>query len=94
MTTITLDIDNAPRMSLAECKANLCDVITDVEERDGGLVVTRYGKPAAIIIPFPKAVQARPLRGRGILSDVADAEKRTLESSAFANAMAAKHTGH
>lgn len=94
MKTLTLDIDNAPRMSLAECKANLCDVIADVEARDGALVVTRCGKPAALIVPFSKAVQARPLRGRGILADVADAEKRVLESLAFANAMAAKHARH
>lgn len=91
MTTLTLDIDNTPRMGLAECKANLSGVIANAEERDESLVVMRYGKPAALIVPFPKAKQARPLRGRGVLAEFADAEKRGLESSAFADAMVAKH---
>lgn len=93
MTTLTLDIDSAPRDGLAECKANLSDVAADIEEHDRAVVVMRLGKPAVLIVPFPKAGQARPLRGRGILADVADTEKRALESSAFASAMAAKHTG-
>ncbi len=91
MTTLTLDIKDAPRMELAECKANLSSVVFDVEEREVPVVVMRYGKPAALIVPFPKAPAARSPKARGILAQIADEEKRGLESSAFANAMVAKH---
>ncbi len=91
MTTLTLDLDAAPRIGLAECKANLSSIVMNVEDNNEPLVMMRYGKPAALIVPFPKTPAARSPKARGILAEIADEKKRELESSAFANAMVAKH---
>ena len=50
-----------------------------------------YGKPAAVVIPFPKDQTAKTAAAKGLFSDFADEGKTGLEASAFMSAMIWKH---
>jgi len=39
-------------LPISEVKARLPELVTDVQEQDGEVVVTRNGKPAAILVSY------------------------------------------
>ena len=90
MTNIAIDIEKAPCYGLAECKAKLSELVSDVELAESGCVIMRYGRPTALLLPLPEEPQPTR-RARGLLSSFADASAADLESGAFGRAMVAKH---
>jgi len=42
----------APTLPISEVKARLPELVTGVEEREEEIVVTRKGKPAAVLVNF------------------------------------------
>lgn len=90
MTSISVNLEKAPRYGLAECKARLSELVSTAELQGSGCVIMRYGHPAALLLPLPE--EPRPTkRARRLLSSFADTSKRELESGAFERAMVAKH---
>lgn len=77
------------KMGLAEVKACLSDVVSRAEHA-GGTVVMRYGKPAALIVPLPRQIDAKR-NARGVLAAYARADGYELEEGAPARAMEEKH---
>ena len=59
MALAVTDYANSPRIGLAACKANLSGIVSDAERYGTATVVMRYGKPAAVVIPFPKDQAAK-----------------------------------
>ena len=92
MALAVTDYANSPRIGLAACKANLSGIVSDAERYGTATVVMRYGKPAAVVIPFPEDQAAKTAAAKGLLSDFADEGKAGLEASAFMSAMIRKHT--
>lgn len=90
MTSVTIDLERAPRIGLAEAKAGLSGVVARAEETGVAQVIMRYGRPVAAVVALPQ--EAGPGgRARGLLAAYADAAKAELEEGAFARAMAVKH---
>lgn len=92
MTTLTVDLDRAERVGLADAKANLSGLVAHVEQAREACVKMRYGRPAALLVPLPVGAP-ETTKARGRLSRYADASKVDEESDAFARAVIAKH-GH
>lgn len=92
MTTLTVDVERAERVGLADAKANLSALVARVEESRDSCVLMRYNRPAALLVPLPDA-PPRTTRARGSLAEFASAERRCDEGGAFARAVMAKH-GH
>lgn len=84
---------HASHLGVAEAKANLSNLVMDVERSGTSYVIERYGRPAAMLVPLP----VRPHRSgmaRGRLSAYADPSKRGSEKGAFSRAMEADHGHH
>lgn len=90
MATLTVDLDRAERVGLADAKANLSSLVTRVEQAREACVMMRYGRPAALLVPLPAAIP-EITRARGRLSQYADVSKIDEERGAFARAVIAKH---
>lgn len=92
MTTLTVDVERAEHVGLADAKANLSALVARVEESRDSCVLMRYNRPAALLVPLPDT-PPRTTRARGSLAAFASAERRRDEAGAFARAVTAKH-GH
>lgn len=92
MTMLTVDVERAERVGLADAKANLSALVARVEESRDPCVLMRYNRPAALLVPLPD-VPPRTTRARGSLAAFASDERRCDEAGAFARAVTAKH-GH
>ena len=90
MTTLSVDLDQAARMGIAEAKAHLSSLVERAEKNGEATILERYGRPAALVIPLPRAGGAER-RARRLLAEYADSDKLALEEGAFARAMAVKH---
>ena len=90
MTSLTLDIDRASRVGMADAKANLSGLIAEVERTGEPYVIMRYNRPAAVISPVPQE-RAPSRSARGFLHHLADPSKIPLEEGAMARALVAKH---
>lgn len=90
MTTLTIDLEGAARMGIAEAKAHLSNLVERAEKNGEAAILERYGRPAALVVPLPRATEAQH-RARGILAEYADESALCLEEGAFARAMEAKH---
>lgn len=84
------ELVDASRVGLAEAKANLSAIVSQVEQTGTPCIIMRYSKPAAVIMPMPEE-PVHVGRARGSLAAYADPSKLPLESSAFEQAMVAKH---
>ena len=85
-----IDTARAMHLGLAEVKASLSSVVSRVEQTGEPVVLMRYSRPAAIIVPVPQE-RAVAAHARGLLAEYADEEKLEQEGGAFARAMVAKH---
>ena len=90
MTTLTVDLEGAARMGIAEAKAHLSSLVERVEKNGEAAILERYGRPAALVVPLPR-VEGTGGRARGLLAEYADEDALGLEEGAFARAMEAKH---
>lgn len=90
MTTLTVDLEGAARMGIAEAKAHLSGIVERAEKNGEAAILERYGRPAALVVPLPRAESAGG-RARGLLAEYADEDALGLEEEAFARAMEAKH---
>lgn len=90
MTTLTVDLECAARMGIAEAKAHLSSLVERVEKNGEAAILERYGRPAALVVPLPR-VESAGGRARGLLAEYADEDALGLEEGAFARAMEAKH---
>jgi prevent-host-death family protein len=52
MTRILVSMDNAPMktLSLSEAKSKLSGLVEEVERRDEEVVITKNGRPAAVLV--------------------------------------------
>ncbi|MCH3947772.1 MAG: type II toxin-antitoxin system Phd/YefM family antitoxin [Olsenella sp.] len=92
MAYIEVDLEGARHFGLAEAKAGFSGIVADVESAGEACVIERYGRPAALVVPYPSAASGTT-RARGVLKSYASPEKRKQESGAFARAMEVKHVG-
>lgn len=83
-------LEGATRVGVADAKANLSGMLTEVERAGETYVIERYGRPVALLSPLPSRRPAAH-RAQGALSEYADAALRDREKAAFAHAMEAKH---
>lgn len=90
MTTMTIDLERAERVGLADAKANLSSIVARVERAREACVMMRYGRPAALLVPLPEAAP-HTTKARGMLAQYADVSKQGDERDAFARAVIAKH---
>ena len=90
MTTLTIDLEGAARMGIAEAKAHLSNLVERAEKNGEAAILERYGRPAALVVPLPRA-EGVGHRARGLLAEYADEGRVGLEEGAFARAMEAKH---
>lgn len=90
MAKTLLELQGPPHLGVAECKANLSGYVANVERTGEPIVIMRYGKPAAMLVPVPRDHRDAG-KARGILSDCADPAKTSREKGAFERAMVAKH---
>lgn len=90
MTTLTIDLEGAARMGIAEAKAHLSNLVERAEKNGEAAILERYGRPAALVVPLPRATGAQH-RARGTLAEYADESALCLEEGTFARAMEAKH---
>ena len=90
METLTIDLEGAARMGIAEAKAHLSNIVERAEKNGEAAILERYGRPAALVVPLPRAEGAGS-RARGLLAEYADEGLVGLEEGAFARAMEAKH---
>ena len=90
VTTLTVDLEGAARMGIAEAKAHLSSLVERVEKNGEAAILERYGRPAALVVPLPRA-EGAGRRARGLLAEYADEGRIGLEEGAFAGAMEAKH---
>lgn len=90
MTSLTLDIDRASRVGMADAKANLSGLIAEVERTGEPYIVMRYNRPAAVISPVPQErVSSRT--ARGFFADYADPELAEQEQGAWERAVVEKY---
>ena len=90
MTTLSVDLEGAARMGIAEAKAHLSSLVERAEKNGEAVILERYGRPAALVVALPRA-QGAGRRARGLLAEYADADRLALEEGAFARAMEVKH---
>lgn len=90
MTTLSVDLEGAARIGIAEAKAHLSSLVERVEKNGEAMILERYGRPAALVVALPRA-QGVERRARGLLAEYADADRFALEEGAFARAMEEKH---
>lgn len=90
MTTLTIDLEGAARMGIAEAKAHLSSIVERVEKNGEAAILERYGRPAALVVPLPRA-EGAGRRARGLLAEYVDESLVGLEEGAFARAMEVKH---
>ena len=84
------DLVGAERVGLAEAKANLSAIVSEVERTGTPCVIMRYNRPAVVIMSLSEEPSPAS-RAKGSLSAYADADMLAMESSAFERAMVAKH---
>ena len=48
MTTLTIDLEGAARMGIAEAKAHLSSIVERAEKNGEAAILERYGRPAAL----------------------------------------------
>ena len=65
------------KMSLAEAKAHISELVDQAEHRGKRTLILRHGKPAAAIVPVDVATPKRP-RVRPVLSE--DDVRRSVEA--------------
>ena len=92
MAYIEISLEGARHVGLAEAKAGLSGIVVGAESAGEICVIERYGRPAALVVPYPHAVSGSE-RARGSLEEFASPEKRIQECGAFAEAMEVKHVG-
>lgn len=92
MAYIEVNLEGAHHLGLAEAKAGLSGIIANAESAGEVSVIERYGRPAALLVPYPSVVSGTT-RARGALKAYASSDKRRQESGAFARAMEVKHAG-
>ncbi len=92
MTYLEVDLDRLHHIGLAEAKSGLSRIVASAESAGESVVIERYGRPAALVVPFPRPASGG-MRARGALRDYVDPDKQQLESGAFARAMEVKHAG-
>ncbi|MDO4437451.1 MAG: hypothetical protein Q4B77_05825 [Coriobacteriaceae bacterium] len=90
MATLTVDLEHAERVGLADAKANLSGLVARVEQAREACVMMRYNRPAALLVPLPEEAP-RTAKARGMLSKYADPSKLSQEEGAFARAVIANY---
>lgn len=92
MAYIEVNLEGARHFGLAEAKAGLSGIVANAESAGEVSVIERYGRPIALVIPYPSTAQGTT-RARGALRAYASPGKRAQERDAFSRAMEVKHAG-
>lgn len=69
-------------IGVADVKKNLSQIVQSVQNGSDPVIIMRYGKPAAMIVPVPNESRMVPSHG-GMLRKYADPAKRELENGAW-----------
>ena len=85
MAPLTLDVESARRVGMADAKANLSGLIAEVERTGEPYIVMRYNRPAAVISPMPQE-RSTQRTARGFFSEYANPGLVHLEEGAWERA--------